>query len=318
MLALSIGAFDEPFRSRVLTYRASVNYLASEIRVRALPEEPTATVSVNGTVVPAGGWSAPIALAEGGNDVTVAVTAEDGATRQTYSVQVVRQAAQAFAQRAYAKASNAGSGDRLASSIALDGDTLVVGAVGEGSNGTGINTGAGADDSASFSGAVYVFTRLDGTWREQAYIKAFNAGELDQFGASVSLDGDTLVVGRPVRAATARASTAVPSRMTLPRPPVPCTCSLEAMPRGASKRISRPPIPGPVTDSGLVSRWTATCWPSGPPENPVVAPASTAPTRGTTQWAAPAPPMYSLAAAAPGANRPTSKPPIRGSLTSSA
>ena len=57
---------------------------------------------------------------------------------------------------AYVKASNTGSGDFFGSSVALSGDTLVVGAPGESSNATGIN-GNQSNNSVSDSGAVYVY-----------------------------------------------------------------------------------------------------------------------------------------------------------------
>ena len=98
-----------------------------------------------------------------------------------------------FAQQAYLKASNTGFGD-LFGSAALDGDTLVVGASSESSNATGVN-GNQADNGASAGGAVYVFTRTNGVWSQQAYLKASNTGAIDLFGVSVALSGDTLVVG---------------------------------------------------------------------------------------------------------------------------
>jgi hypothetical protein len=53
------------------------------------------------------------------------------------------------------------------------------------------------DNSAHNSGAVYVFTRSDSTWSQQAYVKASNTGANDRFGQSVALSGDgsTLAVG---------------------------------------------------------------------------------------------------------------------------
>ena len=53
------------------------------------------------------------------------------------------------------------------------------------------------DDSAEDSGAVYVFSRSGVTWKQQAYIKASNAGAGDEFGYAVSLSGDghSLAVG---------------------------------------------------------------------------------------------------------------------------
>ena len=99
-----------------------------------------------------------------------------------------------WSQQAYIKASNTDAFDSFGVSVSLDGDTLAVGAFGEGSAATGVN-GAQGDNSANGSGTVYVFTRNNGVWSQQAYIKASNTDALDRFGISVSLDGDTLAVG---------------------------------------------------------------------------------------------------------------------------
>ncbi|NVB39305.1 DUF4215 domain-containing protein [Pseudenhygromyxa sp. WMMC2535] len=103
----------------------------------------------------------------------------------------------AWSQEAYVKASNTGAYDRFGWSLALsgDGNTLAVGAW-EDSNATGIG-GNQADNSASGSGAVYVFVRNGGAWSQEAYVKASNTGAQDQFGDSLALsgDGNTLAVG---------------------------------------------------------------------------------------------------------------------------
>ena len=88
------------------------------------------------------------------------------------------------------KASNVGAADNFGFSVAVSGDTLVVGANGESSNGTGP-----LNDNAGNAGAVYVFTRSGTTWSPQAYLKASNTDAGDQFGISVDLAGDTVVVG---------------------------------------------------------------------------------------------------------------------------
>ena len=66
----------------------------------------------------------------------------------------------------------------------------------EDSNATGVN-GTGTDPAATFdSGAAYVFVRDGTNWTQQAYLKSTNPGELsDNFGATVGLSGDTVVVG---------------------------------------------------------------------------------------------------------------------------
>jgi hypothetical protein len=99
-----------------------------------------------------------------------------------------------WTQQAYLKASNAGAGDFFGRSVAVSGDTVVVGAADEESNATGVN-GNQADSSASGAGAAYVFVRSGITWTQQAYLKASNTGANDSFGSSVAVSGDTVVVG---------------------------------------------------------------------------------------------------------------------------
>ena len=55
-------------------------------------------------------------------------------------------------------------------------------------------------------GAAYVFSYLDSTWRQDAYIKASNAEAYDEFGRSVQLaaDGMTLAVGTTTEASLAK------------------------------------------------------------------------------------------------------------------
>ncbi|HYO72171.1 MAG TPA: hypothetical protein VEU33_39470, partial [Archangium sp.] len=67
-------------------------------------------------------------------------------------------------------------------SVALSGDTLLVGADADGTQG----------DAA---GAAYVFVYKDGRWSEQAKLLASQGDEFDFFGASVALGQDPAVVG---------------------------------------------------------------------------------------------------------------------------
>lgn len=99
-----------------------------------------------------------------------------------------------WSQQAYLKASNPGSEDYFGFSVAIHGDTIVVGAYREDSGATGVN-GNQADESAIDSGAAYVFVRNGSTWSQQAYLKPSNTGSQDQFGRAVAIHGDTIVVG---------------------------------------------------------------------------------------------------------------------------
>ena len=101
-----------------------------------------------------------------------------------------------WTQQAYLKASNAGMFDFFGSSVAISGDTIMVGAYREWGNATGIN-GDGTNNDAFAAGAAYIFTRSGSTWSEQAYVKASNTDSGDQFGYGVAIDGDTAVVTAP-------------------------------------------------------------------------------------------------------------------------
>jgi hypothetical protein len=96
----------------------------------------------------------------------------------------------ALAQHAYLKGMSVGTSDNFGKTVAVSGDTLVVGSPGEDSTLPGINGGGGHQ-----SGAVFVFVRDGGGWRLQAHLKASNSGASDEFGWSVAISGDTLVVG---------------------------------------------------------------------------------------------------------------------------
>jgi hypothetical protein len=98
-----------------------------------------------------------------------------------------------WSQQAYLKASNTNAGDRFGQSVAVAGDTVVVGAPLEASAATGVN-GNQADNSAAFAGAAYVFVRSGTLWSQQAYLKASNMDADDDFGVSVAISGDTVVV----------------------------------------------------------------------------------------------------------------------------
>ncbi len=99
-----------------------------------------------------------------------------------------------WTQQAYLKASNTGAGDQFGNAVAISGDTIIVGAYFEDSAATGVN-GNQADNSVTDCGAAYVFTRSGTTWTQQAYLKGSSASLSDQFGISVGISGDTVVVG---------------------------------------------------------------------------------------------------------------------------
>lgn len=91
------------------------------------------------------------------------------------------------------KASNADVGDLFGASVAVSGDTIVVGAPHEASL-----SGDPGDNSFSRVGAVYVFQRDGGgNWSQLAYLKPSNLAKSRSFGQSVAIDGDVIVIGAP-------------------------------------------------------------------------------------------------------------------------
>ncbi len=148
------------------------------------------------------GWS----VAVSGNTVVVGASGEDsdaiGVNGQATNdransagaAYVFVRSGTNWTQQAYLKASNAGVGDNFGRSVAVSGGTVVVGAIYESSRSTIVN-GTGIDNSAFGSGAAYVFVQSGTNWMQQAYLKAGNAGLLDQFGYSVAVSDDTVVVG---------------------------------------------------------------------------------------------------------------------------
>ena len=81
--------------------------------------------------------------------------------------------------------SDAADDDNFGTSVALDGDTAVIGAPGADDNDNGID-----------SGSAYVFTRDDqGNWDAGVELTADDGKPGDSFGVSVTVDGDTAVVG---------------------------------------------------------------------------------------------------------------------------
>ena len=98
-------------------------------------------------------------------------------------------------QQAYLKAFNTGAGDGFGSSVAISGNTVVVGAPGEDTIGSGVNPPSNDTNGNSNRGAAYVFTRSGTDWSQQAFLKASPSNGGDVFGTSVAISSDTLVVG---------------------------------------------------------------------------------------------------------------------------
>ncbi len=150
------------------------------------------SVAVSGDTVVVG------APQEDSSSLGVNGTPNDSAEKAGATYVFVRSAG-AWSQQAYLKPAAVGTtqaDDRFGWSVAISGDTIVVGAIREDGPGLGVNSLPA--EGASDAGAAYVFTRTGGVWSQQAYLKPAAVGTSqvsDQFGWSVAVDGDTIAVG---------------------------------------------------------------------------------------------------------------------------
>ena len=92
-LAVSSGSLVPVFASGTLVFADAVANAVTSVTVTPTVAQANATIKVNGNTVASGSASAAIALAVGANAITVGVTAQDGMTTQTYTINVTRAAA---------------------------------------------------------------------------------------------------------------------------------------------------------------------------------------------------------------------------------
>jgi len=90
-----------------------------------------------------------------------------------------------WTQQAELLASDGATNDQFGLSVALDGDTAIIGAHWDDYT---------DDDNV---GSAYVFTSTGITWSQQQKLIASDGQAGDEFGRAVSLDGDTALIGAP-------------------------------------------------------------------------------------------------------------------------
>lgn len=97
-----------------------------------------------------------------------------------------------------------GCGGCFGHSVALSGDTALIGAYRDNSGTAGI--GSTPDLAAREAGAAFVFVREGVQWHQQAYLKPHHSVVGGRFGFHVSLEGSTAVIGAYATAGVATAS----------------------------------------------------------------------------------------------------------------
>tara|TARA_B110000444_G_scaffold111119_1_gene104869 strand:+ start:91 stop:1413 length:1323 start_codon:yes stop_codon:yes gene_type:complete len=122
------------------------------------------------------------AISISGDTIVVGAYREDTGGSDAGSAYVFIRSGTSWSQQAKLQASDAAAGDRFGAAVSISSDTIVAGA--------SLEDTAGTD-----TGSVYVFTRSGTSWSQQAKLVAGNPSGLDEFGKSVDIDGDTVIIG---------------------------------------------------------------------------------------------------------------------------
>ncbi len=117
-----------------------------------------------------------------GDTIVVGAKWDSGGGTQAGAAYVFTRSGTTWSQQAKIVSSDIQAYDYFGDYVAIDGDTMVLSAIGEDTGGSG-------------AGAAYVFTRSGTTWSQQAKIVSSDIAASDKFGSGVSIDGDTMVVG---------------------------------------------------------------------------------------------------------------------------
>ena len=123
--------------------------------------------------------------------IVVGAPLDDDLGSKSGSAYVYVRTAGGWSQQAKLTASDGGPPDVFGTSVAIDNDTIVVGA-------------QWYEDADWINrGSAYVFVRSGDTWTEQAQLTGSDHLVHELFGAAVAINGDTIVVGTPGLAAPA-------------------------------------------------------------------------------------------------------------------
>jgi hypothetical protein len=128
-------------------------------------------------------WFGSSVAVDGGTAVIGAYGEDDKGDYSGSAYVFIRAADGTWSQKAKLIAEDGAAGDYFGQSVAVSGGTAVIGAEGD-------------NDKGNNSGSAYVFVQAaDGTWSQQAKLTAADSEADDVFGWSVSVDGDTAVIG---------------------------------------------------------------------------------------------------------------------------
>ena len=123
------------------------------------------------------GWSVAI---DEGTAVIGADNDEDPSGNDTVLAYVFERGNESWSQAATLTVTDGDAGDWRTSSVAVDGETAIIG---------------NANSNGDTSGSAYVFERRNGNWSQAAKLTVTDGDADDGFGVSVAIDGDTAIIG---------------------------------------------------------------------------------------------------------------------------
>ncbi len=121
-------------------------------------------------------------VALSGDTAVIGAIFQDDKGDNSGSAYVFTRSGTTWNQQVKLTAADGAEGDAFGQSIALSGDTVVIGAPHD-------------DDKGNDAGSVYVFTRSGTTWSQQVKLTAADGVAGDVFGISIAFSGDTIVIG---------------------------------------------------------------------------------------------------------------------------
>lgn len=121
-------------------------------------------------------------VAISGDSIVIGALGDNDGGGSSGSAYVFTRSGSSWPQQAKLTASDAAASDYFGKSVAISGDSVVIGAYGD-------------DDGGDGSGSAYVFTRSGSSWPQQAKLTASDAAAGDYYGISVAISGNSVVIG---------------------------------------------------------------------------------------------------------------------------
>ncbi len=125
-----------------------------------------------------------VAVAIDGDNAVIGARGDDDNGSISGAAYVFQRTGGLWAEQQKLAASDGAAGDTFGWAVAIEGSTAIVGARGD-------------DDNGSSSGSSYVFADIGGLWVQQQKLTASTGYAGNLFGSSISMSGNTAVIGAP-------------------------------------------------------------------------------------------------------------------------